>query len=298
MKNLKKIILSITFLLSTILVVSQSCLPGITTFTTQSEIDNFQIDYPGCTEIEGTLILKGNDITNLNGLSVLTRAHNLHIGEVSLGTNITNLSGLENLTSIGRALKICSNFKLISLEGLNNLEYIGDDVSGDKMHTLDFRGNILLTNFEGLDNLKYIRGYSEISSNISLINFEGLDSLNYIEGTLTVWGNTDLVNFEGLDNFVSVHSLQINNNESLLNLNGFESLTSVNLYINIINNDMLTSLYGIDNITASSIDGLNIYSNSQLSTCHVQSVCDYLVIPGSNVNIYNNLTGCNTENQV
>ena len=34
-------------------VFSQGCLPEGITFTTQEQIDNFQINYPGCTEIEG-----------------------------------------------------------------------------------------------------------------------------------------------------------------------------------------------------------------------------------------------------
>ena len=43
---------------------SQSCLPDGITFSTQQQIDNFQIDYPGCSEIEGSVIINGNDITN------------------------------------------------------------------------------------------------------------------------------------------------------------------------------------------------------------------------------------------
>lgn len=47
-----------------------SCLPDGFTFTTQEEIDNFQTDNPGCTEIEGDIEINGSDITNLNGLNV------------------------------------------------------------------------------------------------------------------------------------------------------------------------------------------------------------------------------------
>ena len=35
------------------IVFSQGCLPEGITFTTQEQIDNFQTNYPGCTEIEG-----------------------------------------------------------------------------------------------------------------------------------------------------------------------------------------------------------------------------------------------------
>ena len=47
------------------------CLPEGITFSTQEEIDNFQINYPYCTEIEGDVIIEGDEITNLDGLSVL-----------------------------------------------------------------------------------------------------------------------------------------------------------------------------------------------------------------------------------
>lgn len=50
---------------------AQSCLPDGITFSTQEQIDNFQINYPGCTEIEGGVIIEGDGITNLDGLNVI-----------------------------------------------------------------------------------------------------------------------------------------------------------------------------------------------------------------------------------
>lgn len=44
------------------------CLPEGITFSTQEEIDNYQSNYPGCVEIEGDVIIEGEDITNLDGL--------------------------------------------------------------------------------------------------------------------------------------------------------------------------------------------------------------------------------------
>lgn len=51
---------------------AQSCLPDGITFTTQAQIDSFQINYPGCTEIEGSVDIYSDDIQNLQGLSVVT----------------------------------------------------------------------------------------------------------------------------------------------------------------------------------------------------------------------------------
>ena len=47
-------------------VLAQSCLPEGITFETQAQVDSFQILYPNCTEIEGDLIISGDNITHLN----------------------------------------------------------------------------------------------------------------------------------------------------------------------------------------------------------------------------------------
>ena len=71
---MKKIALLIFVLLLThITANSQSpCLPEGITFTTQAQVDSFQINYPGCTEIMGTVVIEGPSINNLDGLNVLT----------------------------------------------------------------------------------------------------------------------------------------------------------------------------------------------------------------------------------
>ena len=40
-----------------ILEYNNHCLPEGITFSTQAEIDNFQTNYPGCTEIEGDVVI-------------------------------------------------------------------------------------------------------------------------------------------------------------------------------------------------------------------------------------------------
>lgn len=52
-------------------VSAQPCLPEGITFYTQTQIDSFQVNYPNCTEVEGSVLIEGNDITNLDGLEVL-----------------------------------------------------------------------------------------------------------------------------------------------------------------------------------------------------------------------------------
>ena len=122
----------------------QSCLPEGITFTTQEEIDNFQINNPGCTEIEGDVEIDGNNITNLNGLSVLTAIW----GDLRIEYNdfLTSLSGLDNLTSIGGDLGISNNDALSSLLALDNVSSIGG--------VLRIYSNDALPSLSGLDNIE------------------------------------------------------------------------------------------------------------------------------------------------
>ncbi|MDX9905022.1 MAG: T9SS type A sorting domain-containing protein [Bacteroidales bacterium] len=118
----------IIILLSQILYAgfSQSCLPDGIDFTNQSQIDNFQADYPGCTEIEGDVEISGSGITNLNGLSML-----VHIGGhlyISNNGSLADLSGLSSLSYIGSSLLISNNPQLSSLNGINSLGIVEGDV--------------------------------------------------------------------------------------------------------------------------------------------------------------------------
>jgi hypothetical protein len=85
------------------------CLPfGAYYFYSQSDIDNFSQAFPDCTELEGDVIISGNNITSLSGLSQVTSIG----GSVTIGTHdvgnpsLASLTGLENLTSIGGNLWI------------------------------------------------------------------------------------------------------------------------------------------------------------------------------------------------
>jgi hypothetical protein len=185
--------------------MAQGCLPEGITFTTQEEIDNFQTNYPGCTEIEGNVIIGSTN-----------------------GTDITNLNGLSILTSIGGSFIFAGNSSLINLSGLENLTSIG--------------GNL----------------------QTYLYNTYG-----------TPIGNTALVSLSGL-----------------------EGLTSIEGDIRISYNNALTSLEGLINVDAGTIMNLSIHSNASLSSCSVQSICDYLTSPNGIVDIYGNASGCNNPPEV
>ncbi len=122
MKNLPLIIFVLIFLQTTASSqTSQPCLPEGITFSTQNQIDSFQINYPNCTEIEGSVLIFGQDkIVNLDGLSSVTSI----VGDLNISDNyfLPSLSGFHNLASIHGKLSIQGNTSLKSLSGLNNID--------------------------------------------------------------------------------------------------------------------------------------------------------------------------------
>jgi hypothetical protein len=60
----------------------------------------------------------------------------------------------------------------------------------------------------------------------------------------------------------------------------------------------LSNISGINNIDAASINYLKITNNNILSTCEVESICDYLAAPGGSIDIYDNAPGCNSPEEV
>jgi hypothetical protein len=304
-------------ILSQLTTFSQGCLPEGITFTTQEQIDNFQTDYPGCTEIEGDVCIgvdnpDSTNISNLNGLSVVTTIG----GYLSIENNtLTNLSGLENLSSIGNYFNIDYNDVLINLIGLENLS----SISG----ALRIRNNDALTNLTALENLNYIGGELRIDHNDALTNLTGLENITSIGGNLFIGGNYGMTSLTGLENLVSVGgtltsianslitdmmglvsltsvggNLEICGHVSLNSLTGLENLNFIGEALTIGFNDSLTDIEGIENIQPSSIVNIFIYYNTVLSECDVQCICDFLANPNGTISIGYNASGCNSPEEV
>jgi len=317
--------------------VSQSCLPDGITFNTQSQIDSFQINHPNCTEIEGDVVINGIGISTLNGLNVLTSiGGDLTVGGGN--SILTNLTGLNNLTSVGGKLLIYHNTAMTSLTGLEDLTYIGGHLNISYNYFANLSGldnltsiggtlwiyfNWDLINLTGLNSLDSIGGDLNIHTHNDLTSLTGLDNLSYIGDDLIVDNNNGLTTLIGLDGITSVPGyMSLYGNDGLISLSGLDNLTSIGGHLSISQNDVLTStaslehlilisgdiwmhdnyslasLTGLDNIVSDSITGLHIYNNTSLSLCDVQSICDYLVSPNGEVEIYNNAPGCNSHEEV
>ncbi len=265
------------------------CLPEGILFSNQAEIDDFQANYPDCMEIDGDVTIKGNNITNLNGLSQLTSiGGNLEIkgndvltsltglgglssigGRLSIVYNstLTNLTGLDNVASIGGSLSIQLNNTLTDLTGLGKVIFIGSGLSMyynssltslsglESLTSLEgglyVSGNNSLTSLSGLENITFIGDGLYISDNDSLTSLTGLENVTSIGGKLDVYGNNSLTNLTGLENVTSIGGdLYIWVNDALISLTGLESLTSIEGVLHIQANDSLTSLTGLDHLTS------------------------------------------------
>lgn len=300
----------IGFVFSQQVVFPQGCLPEGITFTTQYEVDLFQINYPGCTDIEGNVIISGADITNLDGLGVLhSIGGNLRIEQ---NNSLANLQGLDNLSHINGDLIIgdivwgqypfsTGNSLLTSLAGLNSLVFIQGN--------LKLCGNYSLVTLSGLEHLAHIGGNLQLGGiefvygfnfgNPLLVNLTGLTRLTAIGGSLFVAGNSNLADLSGLDSLVTTgQHCWFDLNESLTSLHGLDRLTSIGGSLKIRWNIALSDISGLEHIASQSIQELEIIYNQTLAECSIESICGYLADPGGIVEIFGNFPNCNSPEEV
>lgn len=307
------------FILSTAsLATAQTCPGAPLTLSTQSQVNNFPNNYPGCTEVGVSVTISGSNITNLNGLSQL---HSITKSLFILNCPaLTSLAGLSNLTNISVELTIDNCDALTTLNGLQNLPFIGG--------SLTITGNALLNNISALSGIDHINGVLQITQNPALTNLTGLENVTFTGRYLQINGNNGLTSIGSLGNLTQVGNnvnttgryLVITSNPSLTTINGLNSLQSVGTYFDVSNNASLTTLNAFSNLETiggdlsitgnahltsvldfdnlSSVGGtLTISNNNLLSDCAAQGICNYLDGPGPAV-ITNNDPGCNSVTEV
>ena len=81
-------------------------------------------------------------------------------------------------------------------------------------------------------------------------------------------------------------------------IEGLMSVKSIGGQLIIRDNSSLESLTGLDSIDAGSITKLILDTSGSLSFCSVKSICDYLSLDLGPSEIGENLTGCNTEDEM
>ncbi len=306
---------------------SQSCLPDGISFQTQLEIDSFAVNYPYCTEIEGGVWINSDEITNLDGLDQLTSiGGSLLIGyeywNIS-NTYLTSIEGLSNLNYIGGSLYIIAPV-LQSLDGLESLTTIEEDMVIGPLY-FEYGVNSNLTSIESLGNLTFIGGNIFIRNCPVLESLNGLDGLTTIHGLLSLGGYSEglnmltdisaLSNVDTIYGSLTVTALPITNLDAfndidyvggiwigrlsnISSLSCFGNITSLTGSLKLNDLPLLTNLSGLENIDANSIESILIRYNTSLTTCEVQSICNYLSTPNATVDIHDNAPGCNSQEEV
>ena len=194
------------------------------------------------------------------------------------GASIYNLNALTQITSLnGLTINDCPN--LSSLQGLHNLLSLTGTFSG----SLSIKNCDLLQNLSGLNSLNNVRGVS-IENNQNLQNLEGLYNLHSIEYAFRLSDNPSL-----------------NSLSDLSALSTFGNTEMDNVFI-INSNPLLVSLTGLENVNF--IDEINnqfiiqILNNQSLQFCSFPNICNLLGLQFIEVTIENNLSNCETEDDV
>lgn len=239
----------------------QNCLPGLLLINTQAEVDNFPVNYPGCTSVEGNIIINGT-ITNLNGLSQITSIG----GEFAIHQCgfLMDLNGLNNLTHVGGNLTIRENINLVNVSALSNLSFIGGDfnfvtnpdvLSLNGLENLqEIGGGLVITQnnipeLTALQNVQTIGGDVDISYNYHLQSLAGLENITSLSN-LTVSNNKELTSLTGLDNLTTTGSIRIEHNAKLATLNALSALHTVSGNAVFSACGLITDCQGLSNLTS------------------------------------------------
>lgn len=247
------------------------------TLGSQAEINNFPVNYPGCTVIPDGIDIKitGNNIVDLNPLQQITTV--LGAFEIRECPNLTNLNGLNNITAIGN--DPLDGFILRELTSLTDITALSnlDSITGE----FTIRTCNQLTNLNGLGALVRNNGSVIIRDNAILTTLTGINSLKFIGETLEIVENATLTDISALSNVDTI-------------VGGEEGGVFIEA------NDLLTSLSGLGNEQTEIGGNLDLLLNGDLSLCSVPSICKYLGNPPADavITISGNTTGCNTQPEI
>lgn len=236
-KNAFLVTLFSVFFLANASVIAQPCFPFGKTLSSQEEIDDFFTDYPGCTVIEGSLVIDDLDDGTID---------------------IQNLEGLSGITEFQSNLEFFGCWQLNDFSGMNQVSRIEGK--------LDIQSNDQFLNFFGFDQLDTIGGNLIIFNNDNLRSLEGFTQLRGIGGSLSISGNPLLMLDSGLDSLRSVGSLRIKQG-AMTEMDMFNELERVEGFVWIGDNPHLKSINGFKKLSYIR-DEFEIYDNDSLEYIH------------------------------
>ena len=213
------------------------CPPGEVRLETQQEVDAFSASFPGCTVVNGNLIINGNSITDLSFLGKITGVQ----GDLVIEQTFISELPLALLEYVGGDLFISRNENLLHINVPkissigNNLiiegHYLLKSISGfDKiitLHHLGIVGNWFLETIPEFRKLQTLTEVTQIHENTTLREIKGFQSLVCGVG-ISIHGNDQLTLIDGFPEVVELTGyfggLGISVNSALETVRGFEKL--------------------------------------------------------------------------
>src|SRR6187401_230629 len=236
-------------------VVNAQIINGDVVLNSQAQVDGF-----AATEVNGTITITGTSITNLNGLSELTKCQSLIVFN---NPALTSIIGLASLEEVEKSLVFRSNGALVHLVGLSSLTTVGTAPPD----ALIIENNDNMVDIDGLFSLIFAHTL-RISGNAKLADVDGSSALEEVVDFFTITDNPLLTNLNGLSNFTSLSSqsgyLMIANNDALTSISGLSNLSHLPGLI-VQNNSLLSNLDGLSKVTAMIFGGLTIENNPALT---------------------------------
>lgn len=252
----------------------------------QGEVDSFAFNYPACHRIKGNVIIENTNITNLDGLSVIDTIDEYF--NLSSNYQLLNIEGLRNLQSV-QDIYIYDDTLLTTLNGFRNLL--------DANNSLSIVGLPKITNLEGLKRLKFTRQFY-LGNCSHLENLSGIDSLARVQ-SFRLLNNANLDTLLGLNPSLTydLNPLEISECSKLRSLIPFPKLKSI-WQFNISNNEQLINLNGMDSVerlTYMTISG-NKHLEDISALSQVKSILHYArIINNPELNDISSLRNINLE---
>lgn len=284
---------------------SQVTCPGAN-FTTQTEVNQYVSNYPGCEEVTGSLDFYNDGSDPINDVSGLSSVIKINGGLRFYGTDLLDIS-LNALDSVMGTFDISNNANLSNFS-MNNLKYVQNGITIDNFsnnsinvelpnlsHASHFYlsgiNNLYIplleaTNFMDIDNVANVTGFNNVvvmdhlsiyAGNVS--GFNSLQSLNSFNFNI----DYSINGFNSLTSFPSNNSLS--NLESFI---GFNAVTLINGSLKIQSNIIdafngLTQVNGNIELTGSNISGFGVLQSTQNLT----------ISASGNIPQFNSLTSVN-----
>ena len=189
------------------------CPPGDVTLETQDQIDNFVSTYPSCTRLNGSLLVKSVEVTDLSFLSNIISIS----GDLTLQNTIAEEISLNELVKVDGDFNIYGNYYLLYVR-VSVISFIGGGLDIEGMSNAN-----ILTGFDKITSLKFFI----FIDNGGLETLPAFNNLQVIQEDIIIIANQKLKEILGFQSLTCVNNIFINFNVALKIIDSFSSITKL-----------------------------------------------------------------------